>query len=97
VAIGSAFGTKTRRLASKDFIIPAAASIRTVLLRRRKCKRQVGAPTRVHPQSAAMKASPSALRTTTSQGGTCHMNRRRNATVARAKSAALRMPAVQTG
>ncbi len=42
-------------------------------------------------------APPSALSSTTSQGGVCHMNSSRNAAHASAKSAPLVMPVVQTG
>ena len=49
------------------------------------------------PGNAASRAPPSALSTTTIQGGTFHMNSSRNAPAASAKSAPLVMPAVQTG
>ena len=45
----------------------------------------------------AINAPPSAQSATTSQGGTCHMNSNRNATIASAKSPGPLMPAVHTG
>src|SRR5437763_904392 len=48
-------------------------------------------------QTAARAAPPSAHKITTSHGGTCHMNSRRNAAQASPKSPALSMAEVQTG